>query len=107
MADLMTQSWIKSFEGRPTAIARAGNVIGGGDVSIDRLIPDLINAFDNVKNENVLLYIHTSYPDAGWNLATHVKESSKPDKILFTYVCWKCGNYHLSNFSDVRKCCPV
>lgn len=44
MADLMTQAWIRSFPGVPTAIARAGNVIGGGDVSKDRLFPDLINA---------------------------------------------------------------
>ena len=42
MADLLTQSWVKSFSGPPTAIARAGNVIGGGDVSPDRLLPDLI-----------------------------------------------------------------
>ena len=42
MADLLTQSWVKSFPGPPTAIARAGNVIGGGDVSPDRLLPDLI-----------------------------------------------------------------
>jgi CDP-glucose 4,6-dehydratase len=45
MADILTQSWIKSFEGPPTAIARAGNVIGGGDVSKDRLFPDLLNGF--------------------------------------------------------------
>lgn len=45
MADIATQSFVKSFPGIPTAIARAGNVIGGGDVSHDRLIPDLINGF--------------------------------------------------------------
>ena len=45
MADILTQSWIKSFGGPPTAIARAGNVIGGGDVSKDRLFPDLLNAY--------------------------------------------------------------
>lgn len=45
MADILTQSWIKSFPGVPTAIARAGNVIGGGDVSKDRLIPDLIKSY--------------------------------------------------------------
>jgi CDP-glucose 4,6-dehydratase len=44
MADLMTQAWIHRFPGVPTAIARAGNVIGGGDVSTDRLLPDLIDA---------------------------------------------------------------
>jgi CDP-glucose 4,6-dehydratase len=47
MADLLTQSWISSFPGTPTTIVRAGNVIGGGDVSKDRLIPDLISAYMN------------------------------------------------------------
>jgi CDP-glucose 4,6-dehydratase len=37
MADILTQSWVASFDTCPTAIARAGNVIGGGDVSTDRL----------------------------------------------------------------------
>lgn len=45
MADIMTQSWVKSFPAMPTAIARAGNVIGGGDASEDRLIPDAVRAF--------------------------------------------------------------
>jgi CDP-glucose 4,6-dehydratase len=45
MADLLAQSWIRSFPGCPTAIARAGNVIGGGDVGHDRLLPDLIAAY--------------------------------------------------------------
>ena len=45
MADILTQSWVKSFGGPPTAIARAGNVIGGGDVSKDRLLPDLIRGY--------------------------------------------------------------
>ena len=45
MADILTQSWVKSFPGVPTAIARAGNVIGGGDVSPDRLLPDLLNSY--------------------------------------------------------------
>jgi CDP-glucose 4,6-dehydratase len=47
MADLLTQSWISSFSGTPTTIVRAGNVIGGGDASKDRLIPDLISAYHN------------------------------------------------------------
>lgn len=45
MADLATQSWIYSFENAPTAIARAGNVIGGGDICLDRLIPDLVKSY--------------------------------------------------------------
>lgn len=45
MADILTSSWVSSFDCCPIAIARAGNVIGGGDVSKDRLFPDLIRAF--------------------------------------------------------------
>jgi CDP-glucose 4,6-dehydratase len=45
MADLLAQSWIRSFPGTPTAIARGGNVIGGGDVSRERLLPDLVAAY--------------------------------------------------------------
>ena len=45
MADILAQSWNASFEGPPMAIARAGNVVGGGDISPDRLLPDLIRAF--------------------------------------------------------------
>jgi len=47
MADIAAQSWISSFENPPTAIARAGNVIGGGDVCADRLITDLINSYSS------------------------------------------------------------
>jgi CDP-glucose 4,6-dehydratase len=45
MADLLTQSWIANFPSVPTGVVRAGNVIGGGDVSPDRLLPDLLNSY--------------------------------------------------------------
>lgn len=45
-ADLLTQSWIASSGCTvPTAIARAGNVVGGGDVCAERLMVDLVAAF--------------------------------------------------------------
>jgi CDP-glucose 4,6-dehydratase len=48
--ELLVASWRRSFlEGRPNsallASARAGNVIGGGDWAIDRLVPDMVRAF--------------------------------------------------------------
>jgi len=45
MADIATQSWLASFQNPPTAIGRAGNVIGGGDICADRLIPDLVKSY--------------------------------------------------------------
>jgi CDP-glucose 4,6-dehydratase len=48
-ADIATQSWMASFESKKISIARAGNVIGGGDWASDRLIPDLVRAFSDSR----------------------------------------------------------
>jgi CDP-glucose 4,6-dehydratase len=47
-AELLTRSFRDSFfcDGAPIATARAGNVIGGGDWSQDRLIPDCVRALE-------------------------------------------------------------
>ncbi len=52
-ADIATQSWIASYDVTNVAIARAGNVIGGGDWAADRLIPDLVDAFANNRPANI------------------------------------------------------
>ncbi len=59
-AELVTASFRDSFfrDGPPIATARAGNVIGGGDWSADRLIPDCVRALG--ADEPVAL----RYPDA-------------------------------------------
>ncbi len=44
MADLLAQSWSNTFPMDRIGILRAGNVIGGGDVSENRLLPDLVKA---------------------------------------------------------------
>jgi CDP-glucose 4,6-dehydratase len=48
-AELVTQSWVKSFflpnpALGAVATARAGNVIGGGDYATDRIVPDAVRA---------------------------------------------------------------
>lgn len=57
-ADIATQSWVKCFANTPVAIARAGNVIGGGDWAADRIIPDLVNAYSSNQLPTL------RYPDA-------------------------------------------
>ncbi len=50
-AEIVTQSFRKSFcmhsDGMNIASARAGNVIGGGDFSANRIVPDLIHSVTN------------------------------------------------------------
>lgn len=66
-AELVTASYRSSFfnpadyarHGTAVATARAGNVIGGGDWAQDRLIPDIIAAFEkgqpvNIRNPNAI-----------------------------------------------------
>ena len=55
--EIAIQSWRRSFfnpnqfekHGKSIASVRAGNVIGGGDWSLDRIIPDCIRAFEADK----------------------------------------------------------
>jgi CDP-glucose 4,6-dehydratase len=61
MADILAQSWKSSFPGAPMATVRAGNVIGGGDYSKDRLMPDLINSYLNGSSP-VLRYPNSVRP---------------------------------------------
>ena len=56
-AELIIQSYFKSYlndkKNIRIAVARAGNVIGGGDWSEDRLIPDCVRSWS--KNEKVII----------------------------------------------------
>lgn len=58
-ADIVAQSLANQIEGITISIARAGNVIGGGDFGQERLIPDLYRAqIDNtaalIRNPNAV-----------------------------------------------------
>ena len=57
-ADIATQSWVASFEAQNISIARAGNVIGGGDWGADRLMPDLVRSFSSSSKAQI------RYPNA-------------------------------------------
>lgn len=55
-AELVTQAYMKSFyhnSNTALASARAGNVIGGGDWSNDRLVPDILRGFQE-KNPVII-----------------------------------------------------
>jgi len=58
-AEIISQSYIKSFFNKDlkrdigVATARAGNVIGGGDWSRDRIIPDVIRSFYDKKHLDI------------------------------------------------------
>lgn len=63
-SELVTSAYRRSFYegiGIALATARAGNVIGGGDWAEDRLIPDILRAFEN-NQAVVIRYPHAIRP---------------------------------------------
>lgn len=63
-SELVTSAYRRSFyeqSGVALASARAGNVVGGGDWSVDRLIPDILRAFE-VKTPVVIRSPHAIRP---------------------------------------------
>ena len=52
-AEIIIKTYIESYQKKQNLIgiasARAGNVIGGGDKSPNRLIPDIVNSLQNKK----------------------------------------------------------
>ena len=63
MAELVIRTYVESFFNKPDSnvrvgITRAGNVIGGGDWAVDRIVPDCMNAW----SENKIVDIRS--PDA-------------------------------------------
>lgn len=78
-----------------------------------KLIPDLLDAFEELlesSDENLrkklFLFIHTTYPDLGWDIPRLISERPKiSKKLLFTYKCYICENITISNFlGPLTKC---
>ncbi len=58
MAELVIRSYVESFFNSPDSnvrvgITRAGNVIGGGDWAVDRIVPDCMEAWANGKTVDI------------------------------------------------------
>lgn len=65
-SEIITQAYYHSYfkqnKSVGIATARAGNIIGGGDWSQDRLIPDLVRSFDTKK----IVYIRSPHATRPW-----------------------------------------
>ena len=110
--ELVVSSFIKSFSdngGFSIASARAGNVIGGGDWSEDRLVPDAIRAIQ----ENDELLIRSPHATRPWQhvldclqgyllLATTLLDcpSSLAGNSAFNFGPDLTGNLEVADFLD-------
>lgn len=130
-AELVTSAYRRSFmqdRGIGLATARAGNVIGGGDWADDRLIPDILRAFEKkqpviVRNpkatrpwQHVLeplsgyLILAQKLFDApqqyaeGWNFGPNDNDVKPVDWILGSMVeKWEGSNWRLDQNSHPHE----
>lgn len=73
-----------------------------------KLFPDLIQAFKKFSDEykgEAYLYLHTSYPDLGWDIPRLIREAGIGSKTIMTYVCEKCGKIMPQFFQDAVAFC--
>jgi CDP-glucose 4,6-dehydratase len=89
MAEIAIRSYVESFFNNPDSgvsigIGRAGNVIGGGDWAIDRIIPDCMKAWSNNRIVDIRSpwstrpWQHVLEPLSGY-ISLASKLSEKPD----------------------------
>jgi glycosyltransferase involved in cell wall biosynthesis len=79
---------------------------------VRKLYPDLMEAFRKFLTvapkeiaAKAYLYIHTGYPDMGWDIPRLLKEHGVAHKTLFTYQCDKCREIYPSHFMGGRTSC--
>lgn len=76
-----------------------------------KLYPDLLEAFSLFLQKNpelgvkTYLYLHTSYPDNGWDIPMFLRRTNLTNKVLFTYMCDHCGHVFPSFFQDAKAVC--
>jgi len=73
-----------------------------------KLFDALFSSFSKYLNINsdVLLYCHTTYPDAGWDFPELLIKHGIINKVLFTYRCMNCKNSYPGYFQNLRSTCP-
>lgn len=81
-----------------------------------KLYPDLFKSFnkflEKCKNEGredlaqkCFLYCHCTQPDVGWNIPEELRKYNLSHKVLFTYMCDKCGQYYPSFYYGEQSVC--
>ena len=78
-----------------------------------KLYPDLLEAFASFLKQapsdlarRAYIYLHTSWPDVGWDIPRLIRENGLGAKVLMTYACRRCSTVFPAFFQDARSVCP-
>lgn len=78
-----------------------------------KLIPELFSSLKQLmarlsekqNKQKVYLYLHTTYPDMGWDIPELLNQYEVANHVLFSYLCKQCGNVECSTFAGPQKIC--
>ncbi len=112
MAELVIRSYVESFFNKQDSnvkvgITRAGNVIGGGDWAVDRIVPDCVMAWSNNQIVNIRSphatrpWQHVLEPLSGYLvLASSLAKSRKKHGEAYNFGPPAHHNYPVSRLID-------
>jgi glycosyltransferase involved in cell wall biosynthesis len=74
-----------------------------------KMFPDLMDGFrrylDETGDTKTFLYLHTYFPDIGWDIPELIHEHGLSSKVLMTYKCKDCGAIFPSFYQDNHRFC--
>jgi len=74
-----------------------------------KLYPDLLASFrkilDRTDNPNIFLYLHTYYPDVGWEIPQLIQQNNLSSRVLMTYRCKNCKKLTIDFFKNSVQVC--
>jgi len=78
-----------------------------------KLIPELFSSLKQIlssleaksNDTKVYLYLHTTYPDMGWDIPELLIQYGVSNNVLFTYLCKHCQHVEACVFSGAQKVC--
>jgi len=115
MAELAIYAYLHSYFTKPETgvrigIARAGNVIGGGDWATDRIVPDCMRAWSENKSVDIRSpqatrpWQHVLEPISGYfSLATHLYESPSLHGEPYNFGPPEFQNHSVGTLIDEMK----
>lgn len=79
-----------------------------------KLYPDLVQAFAQFLRsappeiaKKTFLYLHTSWPDIGWDIPRMIHEEGLGSRCIFTYLCKSCKRAFPLLFCDAKTVCRM
>lgn len=70
-----------------------------------RMLIDKLSVLDPQKASKLFLYLHTSYPDMGWDIPELLRDNRIANRVIFSYICKNCQQVSCGVYSGPQKVC--